>query len=462
MAKRTAALPPRPPAISPERSPSFVEKHLYWAAPFVLFLVTRLFSGDPFYMLAGDQCTFLELGRTFPKHQLFNHELYLIHSPVFGYAIGLLHLALPLLAAGLAATLLFACLNFFALRALGRFEKLPPAAISAGLLFLALSRPAIAYDYHVARVSILVCSTALALLAFLRLLREPASNALLLAIAANTFSLLISDQALLLLPCEAILFWAWEGRREWRPASILAGASAVAVSIWPLVRLSQFLHRTDLPAGISGTIEFTRDFPVMALLQPNLLPFTNAQRSLFTQTSLSLANLKPLPMAALPTDLVLLPRALGVVLVLCLAGAALAAPASRRRALQWLALSLLLLLPVGLGMNEWYGMPFVVPCTLLIMEGAAACMAWASASNRTVALALAAACLPAIGLWLAAPAPAPHDLIAPRGGSHFLFTRPPVTRGAAASTFFDSMPADTESWRPPTSRQRSFISRASA
>jgi hypothetical protein len=90
-----------------------------------LFLVLRLFSGNPYYQLGGDQCTFRELARTFPKNQLFNHQLYLIHSPLFGYAIALLHVVLPLLASGLAAVLLFACANFFALPALGHIEKSP-------------------------------------------------------------------------------------------------------------------------------------------------------------------------------------------------------------------------------------------------------------------------------------------------------------------------------------------------
>ena len=137
----------------------------------------------------------MELGRTFPKHQLFNHALYLIHSPPFGYAIGLFYMFLPPLAAGLVATLLFACLNFFAVRALAHFEDLPRPAIFVGLIYLALNRPAVAYDYHVARVSILVCSTALALLAFLRLLRKPTRMALVAAIAANAVALFVSDQA---------------------------------------------------------------------------------------------------------------------------------------------------------------------------------------------------------------------------------------------------------------------------
>ena len=447
MGKRKLPSPKTQAAAKPNPAAAFLAAQAYWLFPLALFLVLRLFSGDPYYLLGGDQCTFLELARTFPWHQLFNHELYLIHSPVFGYAIGLLHLALPLLASGLVAVLAFAVVNFFAIRALGQFENLPKTAIGAGLLYLAVNRPAVAYDYHVARVSILVAAGALALLTFLRLLRDPSRKTLGLAIAANVFALLVSDQALVLLPCEAALFLAHGPRRPWKAALMLGAASAAAGAIWPLVRLFEFRHRTDLPAGISGAIEFTRNFPLQALIQPNYLPFTNAHRSLFTQTSLSLKNLRPSLLASLPTDLLLIPHWASVILVSLMALAALARSQSRWRSLQWLLLSLLFLLPVGVGMNEWYGMGFIVPFALLMMEGAAAWIAWAGSreksATKVMAWALPAACVLAAAVWLAAPAPEAHSFLSPRGGAHFLFARPPVTRASAICGFFDSLPADT-------------------
>jgi hypothetical protein len=436
----------RPAAAPARREPVWLELHAWWLIPLGLFLVVRLFSGDAYFLLGGDQCTFLELARTFPRHQLWNHELYLIHPPLFGYAIGLLGLVLPLLTAGLAATVIFAVANFFAVRALGEFDALPRGAICTGLVYLALSRGGVAYDYHVARVSILVCATALALLALLRLLREPGRKALGWAIAANVACLLVSDQALLLLPCEAVLLWARGGFRQWRWIPV-AAASVVAAAIWPAVRLVEYGRRADLPAGIDGTIEFTKGLPWMAALQPNYLAFTNAHRSLFTQTSLSLANLKPALLADLPTDLLGMPRALSVLLIVALIAAALAWAPRRRAALVWLALSLLFLLPVGMGMNEWYGMAFIVPFSLLMMQGAAAGLDWAGervkyASGKLTA-ALGVACALLAVLWIAAPAPGNHGLLEPRGGTEFLLARPPLTRGKTIAQFFDRMPRDT-------------------
>ena len=441
MKKRTYV----PKALPVEAKPaSAVWRHACWAAPFALFVVLRLFSADSHYLLAGDQCTYLQLGRTFPKHQLFNHELYLLHPPLLGFVIGAFDLVLPLLTAGLLTTLVFACLNFFVVREIGRFDQLPRTAILVGLTYLALSRPGVAYDYHVARISPLVCATAAALLAFLHLLRTPSRKALLLAVAANVVCLMISDQAVLLLPCQAVLLWARGAGGVGRKALVgLAAASIAAAAIWPAVRWAAYSRRADLPAGIDGMIEFTKDFPLKAVIQPNFLPFTDAHRALFTQTSLSLANLDLGMLLRLPFDLLLVPWLVGAVVVLGLAGAAFARAETRRRAAQWLVLTLLFLLPVGLGMNEWYGMGYIVPFTLLLMEGAGVVLSAVRVNETVVAAGLSAACLLACVVWLGTDSREPANLLQPRGGAHFLFTRPPVTRGAETAAFFASMPRDT-------------------
>jgi hypothetical protein len=442
---KAAGNQPRPQPV-PASPPAFFLRHCYWLAPFALFLMLRLFSGDSYYLLGGDQCTFLELGRTFPKHQLFNHELYLIHSPLFGYAIGLFNLVLPLLASGLVATLLFACINFFVVREIARMEDLPRTAVFVGLIYLAISRPAVQYEFSVTRVSILVFASSLAILAFLRFVREPGRRTLIPVLAANVLALLVSEQSLLLLPCEAVIFWARGSRREWKWPAVLAAASGVAALIWPVVRFIEFGRRGDLPAGIDGTIEFTRNLPLLAVIQPNFLAFTNTHRSLFTQTSLSILNLKPDLLASLPADLLLVPSLAGIALVALLMAAAIARPGRRMQAIQWLVLSLFFLLPAGLGMNEWYSSGFLVPFSLLMMEGAAACFAWLATRigdiDTKLTSGLAALCVVGAVLWWLAP---PRDVpsFRPVGGTHFLFSRPTVTRAALVSRFFDGAPRDT-------------------
>jgi hypothetical protein len=444
--KRKIKSKQRPPATVENRPATWIVRHSCWFIPFVLFLVVRVFSADSYYQLTGDQCTYLEMGRTFPMHQVFNHELYLIHPPLFGYAIGLLRLFLPLFTAGLVATLLFACVNFFVIRKIAEFENLPRTSIFAGLAYLALSGPAAGYDSQVSRVSILVCATAFALLAFLRLLREPSRKALIWAIVANAVCLAISDQALLLLPCEAVVLWTRGSRLEWRRWALLAGVSGAAALVWPIVRLLEFTRRVDLPAGIDGMIEFTKDFPLLGLVQPNFLPFTNMHRSLFTQTSLSLRNLSVVLLVNPPSDLLVIPRVVSAVVLVLLVVAALTQARSRRHTLEWLTLTVLFLLPVGIGMNEWYGMGFVIPFSLLIMEGAAVCFAWLGSflrdPDKTLTLGMSLACALAVVLWLVAKPAESQAFWSLQGGTRFLFARPAVTRAAEVSPFFASMPRD--------------------
>ncbi len=92
-----------------------------------------------------------------------------------------------------------------------------------------------------------------------------------------------------------------------------------------------------------------------------------------------------------------------------------------------------------MGMNEWYGMAFVVPFALLLMAAAAACLAWLQSAGKNpepaIILTLTAGCLVAAVAWLAAPAPEPHNFLSPRGGSQFLFSRPPPTRGVSVARF---------------------------
>jgi hypothetical protein len=88
-------------------------------------------------------------------------------------------------------------------------------------------------------------------------------------------------------------------------------------------------------------------------------------------------------------------------------------------------------------------MGFIVPFSLLVMEGAAACLALLRVPEKAATIGLSAACAAAVVAWVAGGAAASPNLLDPRGGRHFLFARPPLTRGATATRFFDSMPRDT-------------------
>jgi hypothetical protein len=312
---------PRPGRLVPDAAfllELFRRETVYWLAPLLLFLTMRLFSGYEHLLVNADQCKYLTLGRTFPFHQVDNHSLFLLHPPLLGYSIGLLALCVPLLAAGLLTTLLYACANFFAVRSYGRLNGLSPPALFAGLLFLSLDRASVAYDTHVGRVSIMLFSFTLALLAYEYWLRRPTFCSAVLVLIANAISHFVSDQALQVLSCQAIICLFHFDRKRILPAGLLMLATGLIFLAWPAVRLWVYLSHVHYPAGLDGTIEFTQPVNWLATIQPHYLPFTKAHAAMHMNVSLSLARYDFSVLQQRPLDLLMIHPAIAGALTVVL------------------------------------------------------------------------------------------------------------------------------------------------
>src|SRR5262249_52916264 len=159
----------------------------------------------------------------------------------------------------------------------------------------------------------------------------------------NAFAHLVSDQALQLIPCQAVLFLFHREHRRARDVALFCLATAAIFLTWPAVRLGVYLTHADYPAGIDGTIVFTRPVPWAGVLQPNLLPFTKAHVNLYGMSnSLSPWNFTPSKLITRPQDILLVSRPVAAVLVGGLVLAALMVPGVRRtQAVKWLALAVL-------------------------------------------------------------------------------------------------------------------------
>jgi hypothetical protein len=77
------------------------------------------------------------------------------------------------------------------------------------------------------------------------------------------------------------------------------------------------------------------------------------------------------------------------------------------------------------------------------MDGAAACLELARVPEKAATIGMSAACAVAGFVWIAGGASASPGLLDPRGGTHFLFSRPPLTRAQTAAQYFGSMPRNT-------------------
>lgn len=415
---------------------------LYWLLPFLLFLTTRLFSAFEYLPVGGDQCKYLVLGRTFPLHQVDNQSLFLLHPPAFGWTIGLLALVMPLLSAGLLATLGYACANFFAVRAYGAANGLSPPALMVGLLFLGLDRASVAYDTHVGRVSIMLFSFTLALLAYERWLRSPTTRTTALVVTANVLCAFVSDQALNLLLCQIVVFVVHFDRRRIRRALVLLGVTSLTFLVWPAVRLWIYSHHAHYPAGLDGTIEFTQPITWLSLIQPHYLPFTRAHAGLYMNVAPSLADYDVTVLLRRPLDLLLVHPFLSGALAIALVVAAFLRPERRAHATKYAALSVALLLPASVGLNEWHGMGFVIPFALLLGEGAMQLWNGLPSASRWLQPLLSVICLPLMAGWILNDRPAPFSIFQPSGGTNFLFRRQPVTRGQEFSKQLFDLPPE--------------------
>lgn len=413
--------------------------HYSWIPIFILFLILRLFSGYKYFPLAEDQCTYLTLGRTFPLHQLYNHDLYLIHSPVFGYIIGLTNFIVPLFHASLIATLGFGILTFFAIKRLASSYGLNMAGVVAALFFLSVNTYAIAFDCHIFRYSMLQFFMAMSMLYFHEYLKANKKLFPWKALVFTGLALISSDHALLLLPCLLIQFVAaGKYREQWRPIITFFLCSGLIYAIWPAVRLFVYCTNLHYPAGIDGTIEFVSQLNLKTILQPNYLPYTDFHRSLYTATKFSWNNFSVGNAVGVLEHNLFLPYKISFPIIICLivTGLILAGIYKDKQILVLFIISIILGWPCFFDMNRWYGLGMLLPFSVLVGKIAH----YGTAKHpRYQKILLTLTVLLSLALsvkWLfSAKTDMKRILFQPVAGSHFLFFREPVTRGVSSNNF---------------------------
>lgn len=419
-------------------------------AALLLFVVVRVFSGSAYFDLGGDQCKYLTLGRSFPRHTLFNHSLYLLHPPPFGLSIGLFAFAMPLLDAGLFASLLWAVLTFWAVRRYGQLHGLTSSGLVLMLLYLSVFRGAVIFDSHVSRMPILQFFTVLSLLTFERFLCDGTRRRLLWAVLANACCLSVSDQALALLPAQLIVFLIDRRRGRWPELLLLLSASGAIYLIWPAVRLAVYLTHAHYPAGMDGMVEHLSGFPLIGTIQPNYLPTVLAYHlSTGTNMDFALGAADLVRALSAPAALLLVNRAVGAILVAGLLLGSVIVGRLRRdlSVVKLLALSLLFFLPILLQMPYWYGLGFALPFSVLLGKSFA-CIEPDSVWDRRVASALAIGCIGVSVGWLLSTHTGPASWREPAGGAQSIFGREPVTRGQQALRWIRDRDGDLGTMAP--------------
>jgi len=421
-------------------------EELGWLPIFACFLTLRLFSALEVFPVINDAPKYLALAESFPAHTLYNQQTYLIHSPVVGYAIGLIALVLPTLTAALLVSVLAGAANFFLTRRLAGDLGLNAAGQAGALLVVSVTELSVWVDSQVGRMGLLLTFCLATLCAFLRYVERgegtvPRWTTLWLCLALAT-----SEQALALFPAMAIVLWF---RRRppvaWAPvlASWLIGA--VVFLLWPAFRLWTYLRHADYPAGIDGTVEDLTRFSVAAVFQPNVLPLTDGFRSFYTTTSFSPANFDPSSLHVF-ADWVLVPRAAAAVACILLpaAGLLLGTPRQRAAGLMSALLTLLFFAPPLFGMYPRYGLGYVYFFAVLVGSGLDRLSRRVPRGEPALTGFAAAAALIVSAAWLLRePELRVFSPVAvATGGRHFLFAREPVVAGESLARHLEALPGD--------------------
>lgn len=416
------------------------------AALLIFYFVTRLFSAATFYDLAGDQVKYLTLARNFPFHTLYNHDLYVMHPPPVGWSIGVFHLVLPLHAAGIAATLLWAGLTLLVVYRYAKLLNLTISGRVVALLYLTLSGCLLIYETHVSRTAMLLCFTALSFLMFERFLRESSKANLLKAMLVSAMCMFVSEQSIAILPAQFAIWITSKSFDKWKPVCGIWIVAIAAFFLFPAIRLLVFQSHETYPAGIDGFPSDVSPLPWQGIVHPNLLPEMKWHYDSVDRTM----SFEPSPIRFYAAGLLAGRMSLfypwSTVPVLLLVLSAIYFDLKRRdlTALKLVLLSILFLLPIAGGINAWYGLPFVIPLSLLVGRGLIG-LPEAGKTDLRVACAVGVVCLLLVPVWLLHP-----DTKGSRAfqfghcqpGHNFILSRTTVTPGAKAMRELESIPPD--------------------
>ncbi|MDP8214301.1 MAG: glycosyltransferase family 39 protein [Candidatus Euphemobacter frigidus] len=267
---------------------------------FILFLLVRIFVPSPYYFISLDEAKYLTLARSFPRHTLFNNQLYLVHPPLFPYLIRAFSLTLPDHIAGMTVSLVFAAITFAAMVKLFRLFEKDRYWIVIALFVLAISPLHIPTSRVVYKDSMFFGLFAVSLYLFIKGILRPSSRYLYGAGLAGAACCLTSDLALSLIPVFAVAYLVFRRPGVRLRAVLVSGLfMLIAYGGWLLVRIIVYKHNIFYPAGVDGTIEYVRSFTFRQLFTPRYFPATATMFNFSVDLSEFRINANVYPLAPL-------------------------------------------------------------------------------------------------------------------------------------------------------------------
>ncbi len=249
-------------------------RKLMVALVFAVFIILRLFVDSPYYFIGGDDAKYLELAKNFPSHTLDNKQLFLLHGPIYPYAIHFLSYLFEDYKAGIIISLLSSIVTFFVLYKLIMLLTKNFRIALVALALFSLSAENIFFSNYVQKEAFMLMLFLLSIYFYLKGLVLDRKN-LYIAAFFGAITALTTDHVVFLIASFIAAYVIFRNDRiKLRQAIIPVVLTIIFYSFILITRVYVYTHNDYYPTGVDGVIEKVSDFGVRQIFAPAFFPET--------------------------------------------------------------------------------------------------------------------------------------------------------------------------------------------
>src|SRR3989338_1652911 len=249
-------------------------RKLMVALVFAVFIMLRLFVNSPNYFIGGDDAKYLELAKNFPSHTLDNKQLFLLHGPIYPYAIHFLRYLFEDYKAGIIISLLSSIVTFFVLYKLIMLLTKNFRIALVTLALFSLSAENIFFSNYVQKEAFMLMLFSLSIYFYAKGLILDRKN-MHIAAFFGAITALTTDHVVFLIASFIAAYIIFRNDKiKLRQALIPVVLTIIFYSFILITRVYVYTHNGYYPTGVDGVIEKVSDFGARQIFAPAFFPET--------------------------------------------------------------------------------------------------------------------------------------------------------------------------------------------
>ena len=254
------------------------KKNLIICVLFAVFLFLRLFSSSSSILLGADSLKYIVAAKSFPHHELYNHQLYLLHPPGYPYTIYFANLIFhDYHTTGIFISLFSSIVTFFILY---KFFMMLTRNFNVTffiLVFYTLSVTFISYARAILKESFVIMLIFLSLHYYIKAVKFNDRKSLIAASVFGSLLAVTSDHIIFLFP-SLMLSYIFFNSTKINLKSITfpnlkyAIAPIIAIllfyALWSGIKFYQYAANEYYPNGLGGTPLNTQNLNLFKIISP--------------------------------------------------------------------------------------------------------------------------------------------------------------------------------------------------